>query len=231
MAILAFLLVSSAVHRERPLDRIIPRVTRLEAPRFRTATGGGSDRSALPPRKGRLPERTRQRVFVLPMIERVEQPRLPLQQAMLEAPAFNIDAAQTGDPLGRGNLPSGGFSGLLGIGIGPGRGTGAGDGPGGPGGFRAGPAPRITRGPKVIYQEEPEYSDQARKARFQGVVLLSIEIGIDGRASNIRVIRGAGLGLDERAVEAVSRWRFQPAVSGDHAIAVSAMVEVGFHLL
>ena len=62
-------------------------------------------------------------------------------------------------------------------------------------------------------------------------MLLSIEIGIDGRASKIRVIRAAGLGLDERAVEAVSRWRFQPAVSGGRPVAVSAVVEVGFHLL
>jgi TonB family protein len=165
------------------------------------------------------------------MIPRVDQPRIPLQQAMLEAPTFNIDATHIGDPMGQGDQPSGGLNGLLGIGRGRDRGTGDGDGPGGPGGFRIGPAPRITRGPKVIYQEEPEYSEEARKARFQGVVLLSIEIGIDGRASNIRVIRGAGLGLDERAVEAVSRWRFQPAVSGSRPVAVSATVEVGFHLL
>jgi len=165
------------------------------------------------------------------MIPRVDEPRLPLQQALLEAPAFNIDAADIGDPTGRGILPSGGLSGLLGIGPGHGPGTGDGDGPGGPGGFRTGPSPRITRGPKVIHQVEPEYSEEARKARFQGVVLLSIEIGIDGRASKIRVVRGAGLGLDERAVEAVSRWLFQPAISGDRPVAVSAVVEVGFHLL
>ena len=83
----------------------------------------------------------------------------------------------------------------------------------------------------MIHQEEPEYSEEARKARFQGVVLLSIEIGIDGRTSKIRVVRGAGLGLDGRAVEAVSRWLFQPALAGDRPVAVPAVVEVGFHLL
>jgi len=168
---------------------------------------------------------------MLPTIERVEQPRLPLQQAMLESPAFNIDTAQIGDPFGRGNLPSGGSDGLLSIGFGHGPSAGDGEGPGGPGGIRPAPSQRITRGPKVIYKEEPEYSEDARKARFQGVVLLSIEIGIDGRASKIRVIRPAGLGLDERAAEAVSRWLFQPALSGDRPIAVTAVVEVGFHLL
>ena len=163
------------------------------------------------------------------MIERVEQPRLPLQQASLESPEFNIDAPEIGDPLGRGHLPSGGPDGLVRIGKG-GPGNGDDHGPGG-GGFRFVPTPRVTRGPKVIHQEEPEYSEEARKARFQGVVLLSIEIGIDGRTSKIRIVRGAGLGLDERAVEAVSRWLFQPALAGDRPVAVPAVVEVGFHLL
>src|SRR5205807_1146822 len=130
-----------------------------------------------------------------------------------------------------GDLPSGGMDGLLNIGRGPGPGYSDGDQPGGPGGIRLGPAPRLTKGPKVIHQVEPEYSEEARKMRFQGMVVLSIEIGIDGHPSKIRVVRGVGLGLDERAVEAVSRWLFQPAISGNRPVAVPAMVEVGFHLL
>src|SRR5712671_1902259 len=85
VALLALLLISSAVRREQPIYQASRRATRLEAPRLRTEQGGGSDRAALPPRLGRLPERTRQRIFVLPMIPRVDEPRLPLQQALLEA--------------------------------------------------------------------------------------------------------------------------------------------------
>src|SRR5258708_5438620 len=121
VALLAVLLMSSVIRHEQPLDRTATRVTRLQAPRLRAADpGGGSDRAALPPRRGKIPERATRRIFVLPMIPRTEQPRLPLQQAVLEAPAFNIDAVQIGDPLGRGDLSSGGSSGLLGIGIEPG---------------------------------------------------------------------------------------------------------------
>jgi TonB family protein len=92
-------------------------------------------------------------------------------------------------------------------------------------------APRITRPAQAIYKPEPEYSEEARKARFQGTVVLAIQIGVDGRPFNVLVVRGVGLGLDEKAVEAVMRWRFQPALEGDRPVAVPAVVEVGFHLL
>jgi TonB family protein len=153
-----------------------------------------------------------------------------VEQALLEAPEFNIQAAVIGDPFGTSLDGSRGRNGLLGIGDRPGGGIGdqTGDRQGGT------PEPsvtRITRGPQVIYKEEPEYSDEARKAHFQGTVVLAIEVSLDGRATGIRVVRSAGLGLDERAIEAVRRWRFVPAFSGDHAVVASAVVEVGFHLL
>ena len=173
------------------------------------------------------------RPFVPPMIARVDQPRLPLRQAVLEAPEFNIDAAEIGHPSGYGDRPSSGPAGLLSIGTRPGPG-GPGDGGDGPGGFVTGQRPkpaRVTRGPRVIYQEEPEYSEEARKARFQGAVVLQVEIGTDGRTSKIRVVRSVGLGLDERAIEAVSHWRFDPARNGEGPVAATALVEVSFHLL
>ena len=57
---------------------------------------------------------------------------------------------------------------------------------------------------------EPEYSEEARKAKYQGTVLLYIEVDTDGRATNIRVVRSLGLGLDEKAIEAVKKWKFKP---------------------
>ena len=90
---------------------------------------------------------------------------------------------------------------------------------------------RVTRAPQLIYQIEPEYSEEARKARYQGVVVLHIEVGLDGLASNIRVIEGAGLGLDERAIDAVRKWRFRPALAGDRPVVAPAVVEVNFRLL
>ena len=78
---------------------------------------------------------------------------------------------------------------------------------------------------------EPEYSEDARKVHFQGTVVLTIEVDTNGLPSNIRVVRAIGLGLDERAVQAVEKWRFRPAMSGDHPVIAPALVEVSFHLL
>src|SRR5207244_2478098 len=133
--------------------------------------GGGGEQSPLPARRGRLPLQLARKPFM--MIPRSEQPKLPLALTVLDAPEFNIDAADIGDPLGKSRGDSGGPGKLPGF---PG-----GDGPGkngGPGG-RGGRDPvreRVTRRAQVIYQPEPEYSEEARKARFQGVVILSIEI-------------------------------------------------------
>jgi TonB family protein len=78
---------------------------------------------------------------------------------------------------------------------------------------------------------EPEYSEEARKLKFQGTVLLAIDVDVNGSAVNIRVVRPAGLGLDERAIEAVRKWRFRPALSGDRPVVAPATVEVNFRLL
>ena len=66
--------------------------------------------------------------------------------------------------------------------------------------------------PKLISESEPEYTEEARARRFQGRVLLYIEVGQDGLAHNIRVIQPLGHGLDEKAVAAIARWRFRPVL-------------------
>ena len=148
---------------------------------------------------------------------------------MLEAPE-NL-TGEIGDPFS--GLPTGrsGRNGLLGIGTGPDQGVGPGSRGANMGGDVAAIRPKITRPPEVLYHPEPEYSEEARKARFQGGVVLAVIVGIDGAASQIRVMRGAGFGLDENAVEAVKRWRFRPALSGNRAVAAPALIEVTFHLL
>jgi TonB family protein len=85
--------------------------------------------------------------------------------------------------------------------------------------------------PRLLYRVEPEFSEEARKAKYQGVVVLYIDIDTKGRARNIRVARQLGLGLDEKAVEAVSEWRFRPAYLDGKPVVASAVVEVNFHLL
>jgi protein TonB len=76
------------------------------------------------------------------------------------------------------------------------------------------------------------FSDEAVKAKYQGVVLLRIVVTVDGRATNIQVVKGLGMGLDDKAIEAVRGWRFRPATGPDgRASAVTTLIEVTFRLL
>jgi TonB family protein len=84
--------------------------------------------------------------------------------------------------------------------------------------------------PTLISKHEPKYSSEARRARLQGSVLVSLVVGTDGIPQNVKVLRGLGLGLDEKAVEAVQGWKFQPARKAGEPIAVPAQVEVSFRL-
>jgi TonB family protein len=83
--------------------------------------------------------------------------------------------------------------------------------------------------PKALYTPDPEYPEQARSARYQGTCVLSLVVGKTGEAHNIQVIRALGEGLDLKAVEAVKKWKFQPATKDDQPVAVLVTVEVAFH--
>ncbi len=96
------------------------------------------------------------------------------------------------------------------------------------------PALRISDGvsaPRLLSKTEPEYSEEARQLRHQGVVALAIEIDTEGRPRAIELHRSLGLGLDEKAAEAVAQWRFQPGTKDDKPVPVKATVEIHFRLL
>jgi TonB family protein len=85
--------------------------------------------------------------------------------------------------------------------------------------------------PVLVSKVEPDYTEEARIANYDGTVLLSVEVGADGIVSNINVVRGLGLGLDQKAVEAVGQWRFMPATENGQPVKVAAQIEVNFRLL
>ena len=85
--------------------------------------------------------------------------------------------------------------------------------------------------PALLYKTEPEYSEEARAAKYQGTVLLYIEVAPDGTAQNIRVARALGLGLDEKAIESVRRWKFRPGMKDGQPVTVAATIEVNFRLM
>lgn len=84
--------------------------------------------------------------------------------------------------------------------------------------------------PQLILDPDPEYSDEARKARLEGTVVLWMIVGTDGAAHDIRVKSPLGKGLDEKAIEAVKRWKFKPATKDGQPVAVMVNVEVSFRL-
>jgi TonB family protein len=84
--------------------------------------------------------------------------------------------------------------------------------------------------PRVIYQTDPEFSEEARKAKFQGNCVLGLIVDANGRPTNIHILNALGMGLDEKAIESVKGWKFEPGKKDGHDVAVEIAVEVDFHL-
>jgi TonB family protein len=202
--------------------------------------GGGGDNSPLPASKGRLPKASLKQFTPPEAVLNNLHPKLAVEPTIIAPPDVNlpnVNMAQYGDPFAKIGPPSNGPGSGGGIGSGSGGGVGSGRGPGvgpGEGGGFGGGAFRIGGGvsaPIPIYKPEPEYSEEARKAKFQGTVMLAIVVDVDGKAKNIQVVRSLGMGLDEKAVEAVAKWRFKPGSKDGKPVPVKANVEVNFRLL
>jgi len=91
--------------------------------------------------------------------------------------------------------------------------------------------PALVEPPILVQKTEPEYSQEARKAKFQGTVVLYVIVGKDGRTKTIKVLRSLGLGLDEKAIEAVNQWVFKPATRNGIAVEADTQLAVNFRLL
>lgn len=85
--------------------------------------------------------------------------------------------------------------------------------------------------PILIFKKEAEYTDVARKAKYQGTVTLNVEVSDTGTVSNVQVLQSLGLGLDEKAIEAVKQWRFKPATTNGVPVTMQTEVKVDFRLL
>jgi TonB family protein len=85
--------------------------------------------------------------------------------------------------------------------------------------------------PSVLAKTDPEYTEEARFAKYSGTVVLSVEINPEGLAQNIRIVKALGLGLDERAIVAIGKWRFKPGTKNGEPVTVAAQIEVNFRLL
>lgn len=201
--------------------------------------GGGGDRDVLQASKGKLPKFSMEQITPPVVVIRNDHPKLAVEPTIVIPPQVQLasnNMPNLGDPMAHAVLPSNGTGSGGGIGSGSGGGVGSGKGPGfgpGEGGGTGGGIFRVGAGvspPRPIYQPEPEFSEEARKAKYQGICTLALVVGADGRPSNIHVQSSLGMGLDEKAIEAVKNWRFEPAMKDGHPVAVAIAVEVDFHL-
>jgi TonB family protein len=203
--------------------------------------GGGGEHKQIPQTQGKIPKFEMTRITP-PLMTPHPTPKLPAEPTLLGPPELKIPSPNDpnfGDPLAALMTASAGAGGGGGMGTGDGGGIGSGSGGGlgpGSGGGTGGGAFRPGTGgvgyPSCLYCPEPQYSEDARKAKFQGIVVLQVIIQPDGHATNIQVVKGAGLGLDEKAIEAVKTWRFKPAVGPNGTpVATITPIEVNFRLL
>jgi TonB family protein len=215
--------------------------------------GGGGKNQPMPPATGRMPETTR--VQMIPPDPENPKPLMPAEDLLSQVASVQmpIDIPQDMSlPIGditappNGSMSSGPGSGG-GIGTGRGTGVGSGTGPGvGPGsgggmgggsggGIGSGVGPYVVGGgvkpPEVLFQPLPAYTEEARKARAEGIVLLQAIIRKDGTVDSFKVLRGLGYGLDESAINTIAtKWRFKPGTYKGSPVDVQANIEVSFRL-
>jgi TonB family protein len=225
-----------------PLD-ISPYIAKLPAGNNKAGGGGGGGtHEQLPPTKGRAPKF--QWTQYTPPVAQIRNmnPKLAMDPSLLGPPDLkvaNSNLSNMGDPLQAVVNFSGGPGGGGGIGTGEGGGIGSGSGGGlgpgegggtGGGMFRAGV--NGVGQPACLYCPDPEYSDEARKAKYQGTVVLEIIVTADGRVLEPHVVRGPGLGLEEKAMAAVKTWKMRPAIGPNgKPVTCRATIEIGFRLL
>ena len=199
-------------------------------------SGGAADRMRAS--AGVAPPAAREQLTPPIVMRSMSQPRLAAAATVIAPPDLAMPRTQQiGDPLSALTAPSngpgvaGGIGGSVGGGVGGDR-SGVGRGPGSGSGC-CGDLQSVGNGvsmPRAIYAPEPEFSEEARIAKFQGEVTLLVTIGTDGRAKNLTVVRSLGMGLDQKALDAVRTWRFDPAKKDGRPVAVQMNIIVNFHL-
>jgi protein TonB len=202
--------------------------------------GGGGDRDKIEAPRGALPRVAKLQITPPQIVVRTEHPKLTVEPAMIAPPQIRIAATapHLGNPVAP-VLPSiasngigsgGGIGSGAGGGVGKGSGVGVGEGSGGGIGGGAYKVGGSVLAPRPLATPDPDYTEQARQAKLQGMCVLGLIVGADGKPRDIHVIRKLGLGLDEKAIIAVSQWTFAPATKDGTAVPVQISVQVSFKL-
>lgn len=249
LAILAVIVALAFWHPKRPVVaqvipppnfNITPFVPFSASQQASGGGGGGGDHSVVQAAKGKLPKIAKTQFVPPDEIIRNPKPKLVAEPTVvmpdnLKLPNNNMP--NLGDPATVVHGPASNGTGSNG-GIGSGKsggigsGSGAGVGPGTGGGYGGG-LYRVGGGvspPVAIYMPQAEFSEQARMAKYQGQCVVEVVVDAKGLPRNPRVVQHLGMGLDEKAIEAVKQYRFKPAMLAGHPVAVDINVIVDFHI-
>jgi TonB family protein len=212
--------------------------------------GGGGRNQPTPASKGQLPKFSLTPPIIAPTTrETLRPPSLPVMETVQVDPRLEPkrdELAVTGLPTGVPGPPSDGPGSGGGIGSGSGGGVGSGNGTGvGPGnGYNMGGGnPNLGGGtggnnsgavdtkPVLLNRPRPNYTEEARKNKIQGSVLVEVLIGADGSVKQVRVIRGLPDGLSEQAIQAAYQLRFRPAMRSGQPVQFRQKVTMDFNLM
>jgi TonB family protein len=212
-----------------------------KAPKTAGGGGGGGEHNKIEPTKGHLPKIEKVPV-VKPQVQTVLKPKLAVTPAidvqkkiiLPDNPALptigvknsaNVALASNGQGS-NGGMGTGSHGGL---GSGNGNGYGAGNG-GNTGGGVYSIGGGVSR-PVLLRSVDAEFSEEARRNKYQGVVVVSIIVDAQGNPQNPRIVRALGMGLDQEAIKAVLQYKFRPAFKdGKMPVPVHMNVEIDFHL-
>ena len=201
--------------------------------------GGGGSHDILQAPKGKLPKFEEQPI-VPPMVIKNDKPKLAMDPSIMmpkDIQLPNNNLPNLGDPrtsvVGPASNGSGSGAGMgTGSGGGIGSGKGNGYGPGEGGGYGGG-LYHVGGGvsaPQLVFAPDPEFSDEARRAKYQGVCVVSLIVDAQGLPQRVQVVRHLGMGLDEKAVEAVKQYKFKPATQQGKPVPVDVNIELNFRI-
>jgi periplasmic protein TonB len=244
-AVFVLIVLLPLIAKKDRVQKPMEQLTQLDARTYLPSTqlagggGGGGSHDILPVTKGKLPK-FEQQPIVPPMLALNEHPRLMTDPAIvmprnLELPPDlmpNLGDPQTNiaGPVSNGSGELAGMGSGSGGGIGPGKGNGYGPGEGGGYGGGVYQVGGGVLAPKLIYAVDPEFSDEARRAKFQGTCVVTLVVDAEGNPQRVHVVGHLGMGLDERAAAAVRQYKFKPATLQGRPVPVEIIVEVIFRI-
>jgi len=193
--------------------------------------GGGGAHQVVEAVKGKPPVVVMKMPVLSPQILQIDHPKLGVEPSepvkipvSSNMPKLGISQSPQISLASQGRGSSSGFGQGFGGGIGSVHGSGAGYG----GGLMS-VGDGVTA-PKVIHSVEPDFTEEARQANFQGSVSIKLIVDSQGNPQDVQLVRHLGMGLDEKAIEAVKQYKFKPAMYQGRPVSVQIVIDVDFHL-